>query len=467
MVSLNLLIKPFWIFGIDMSVQNTVGAEEYGFYFALFNFSLLLNIFLDFGITNFNNRNISRHHYLVGKHFSNIIGLKFILGLFYLVLILAGALLIGYDDRQIKFLMLLAANQFLLSFIMYIRSNVSGLQLFKIDSLLSVMDKVLMILIVGFLLLWYRDVFRIEWFVYSQSAAYILTGLVAFIVIRSKSDRFKPVINFSFFRVILKKSFPYALLVLLMTFYSRIDSVLIERLLSDGETQAGIYAHGYRILDAASQFALLFGTLLLPMFSKMLINKENINRLVKISFLLLVLPALIIAINFFFYKNDIIYVLYNEHIDESGKVFGFLILGFVPISISYIFGTLLTANGNLRALNIMAASGVVLNLTLNFILIPELKAYGAAISGLITQSITAILQVVIAFRIFKFKIKFKIPGTILAFTLWIILTSYISTEYIINRPIALTISLILGILSAFAFKLIEIKTLFKILKNED
>jgi O-antigen/teichoic acid export membrane protein len=449
-----------------MTIQNTVGASEYGFYFALFNFSLLLNIFLDLGITNFNNRNIAQYNHLIGKHFSNIVGLKFLMGIFYILLVLIGALLIDYNDRQIKFLIILAINQFLLSFIMYVRSNISGLQHFKTDSILSVLDKLLMIFILGFLLLYFRDIFQIEWLIYSQLIAYILTGLTAFIILRAKSGSFKPVINFRFFGVIIKKSFPYALLILLMTSYTRIDSVMIERLLQDGETQAGIYAHGYRILDAASQYALLFGTLLLPMFSKMLIHNENITHLVKISFLLLVIPALITGINFFFYKTDIIYVLYEEHISESGNVFGFLILGFIPISISYIFGTLLTANGSLKALNIMAATGLIINLSLNFLLIPEYKAYGAAVSGLITQSITALLQILIAVKIFKFKIHPRIIFTITAFTLWIILIAYISITYIINRPIALSISMIIGILSAFAFKLIDLKTLYKIIKNE-
>jgi O-antigen/teichoic acid export membrane protein len=449
-----------------MTVQNTVGAEDYGFYFALFNFSLLFNIFLDIGITNFNNRNISRHHFLVGKHFSNIVGLIFLLGVFYLILILTAALMVGYNEKQFKFLMLLAFNQFLLSFIMYIRSSISGLQLFKTDSIISVMDKLLMIFIVGLLLLFKRESFIIEWFVYAQTAAYIITGLTAFAIIKTKSEELKPVFNLTFFRVILKKSFPYALLILLMTAYSRSDSVMIERILEDGEKQAGIYAHGYRILDAMSQFALLFGTLLLPMFSKMLIRKESVNHLVKISSLLLIIPALIIAINFFFYKNDIIYVLYNEHIEESGKVFGILILGFVPIAVSYIFGTLLTANGNLKALNIMAGIGLALNLSLNLLLIPHLNAYGAAISSPVTQSVTAFMQLIIAIHIFKFKIRLSVPFTFFAFLLWIILTAYISTEYITNRPIALTISLIIGILSAVSFKLIDLKILIKIIKSE-
>ena len=39
---LNLLIKPFWILGIDREVQNLVGEKEYGLYFALFNLSLVV-----------------------------------------------------------------------------------------------------------------------------------------------------------------------------------------------------------------------------------------------------------------------------------------------------------------------------------------------------------------------------------------------------------------------------------------
>ena len=45
---LNFLIKPFWIFGIDRTVQNElVSSADYGTYFALFNFAMLFNILLD------------------------------------------------------------------------------------------------------------------------------------------------------------------------------------------------------------------------------------------------------------------------------------------------------------------------------------------------------------------------------------------------------------------------------------
>ena len=80
---LNLLIKPFWILGIDRTVQNVVGVADYGFYYSIFSFSFLLNILLDFGITNFNNKNIAQNNHLLRKHLSSIIVLKLILGFIY------------------------------------------------------------------------------------------------------------------------------------------------------------------------------------------------------------------------------------------------------------------------------------------------------------------------------------------------------------------------------------------------
>ena len=87
---LNLLIKPFWILGIDRSVQNAVSAETFGTYYALFNFTFLLNILLDLGITNFNNKNIAQNNHLLSKHVSSILSLRLLLGGIYFIVTLSG-----------------------------------------------------------------------------------------------------------------------------------------------------------------------------------------------------------------------------------------------------------------------------------------------------------------------------------------------------------------------------------------
>ncbi len=464
---LNLLVKPFWIFGVERSVQNIVGASEFGFYFSLLNFSLILNIILDFGITNFNNRNIAQNHNILSKHVSNIVALKFLLAIVYAVLSLSIAFIIGYDQRQLTVLGILIFNQFLLSMVLYLRSNISGLQLFKTDSMVSVLDRLLMIVICA-VLIWGNvtdKTMKIEWFVLAQTGAYLLTALTAFFIVISKASFFKLNFDFKFFRVFLKQSYPYALLILLMAFYNRIDSVMLERLLIDGKEQAGIYAQAYRILEAASMFGYLFGVLLLPMFARMIKKKESIEDLSKLSYSLIIVPAIIVIGICVFYSKDIMGLMYWEHVAISSKVLSILMIGFAGICTTYIYGTLLTANGSLKYLNIMAFCGMILNVVLNFILIPKYQVMGAAISSMITQILTGLSQLIISKRLFNFKNNYKYIISILIFIIIsMIIVSQLRFDSF-NWYYTAFFAAVLSLVCAFLLRVFKLKPILKLLKE--
>ncbi len=419
LVLLNLLIKPFWFFGIEVGVQNRVGEELYGFYFSLFNFAFILNIFLDLGINNFNNRSISRDHDLVRDYLAAIVPLKFILFLFYAAMALVTGRIIGYSQEQFSMLRVLILNQFLASFILYFRTNISGLQYYRTDSLLSVMDRTLMIIFTG-LLLWGNltsEPFRIEWFVYAQTLSYSLTLITVAIIVRYRSGALLGKIDLQRSLKILHWSYPYALLILLMSLFNRVDSVMIERLLANGKEEAGIYAQSFRIFEAASQFSLLFAALLLPMFSRMLRLKEPVNELIRIALPLLMVAGLTAAVSCNLYKEEIIDLLYKAHAPYSSRIFGLLMIGFLFVSISYIYGTLLTANNNLKQLNILAASTVLINVVLNLMLIPRYQALGAAVSSLISQCFYALLQLALSTRLIHIPLNrdilFRLGGFLL------------------------------------------------------
>ncbi len=401
---LNLLIKPFWIFGIDRSIQNIVGAEQYGFYITLFNFSLIFNILTDFGLNNFNTKNIAQNRQLLNKHLSQLIGIKFILSAIYIIVSLAFAYFIGYSEAQIEFLIILLINQMLASFFLYLRSNLAALHLFKTNSILSITDKSLMIIFCGILILKFRQNFKIEWLAYSQTLAYLISTLTAFILVLRESGKLKLRFNYGFALAIVKQSAPFALLILLMTIYTRVDFVMLERMLPNGNFYSGIYAQAFRIVDAFAVFAYLFASLLLPIFSKMIKDKDDLENMVKKSALLLLAPVMILIISVFFYSDGIMLVLYKEHALQSAKILGILMFGFGGIAAIYIYGTLLTANGNLKQLNAISATGVVVNIALNYILIPEYKYVGAAFSSMATQILMAVIQFYLVYRIFNFKI---------------------------------------------------------------
>jgi len=467
LIFLNLLIKPFWFFGIEVGVQNRVGEEMYGFYFSLFNFAFILNILLDIGINNFNNRAISRDHHQLKDYLAAIIPLKLVLSLIYAVVVLISGKLIGYSNEQFRMLWILVLNQFLASFILYFRTNISGLQYFRTDSLLSVMDRTLMILFTG-LLLWGNitlEPFRIEWFVYAQTASYTLTLITCAVIVRYRSGSFIGHLNLSRSLRILRLSYPFALLILLMSLFNRVDSVMLERLLENGKEEAGIYAQSFRIFDAASQFSLLFAMLLLPMFSRMLRLKQEVNELIRIALPLLMVAGLSVAISGNYYKQEIIDLLYTSHGLYSAKIFGILMIGFLFVSTSYIYGTLLTANNNLRQLNILAASTVLINVTLNLILIPRYQAFGAAISSLTSQGFYAILQVVLSIRLLKIPSNGDIMLKIIGFFVFNLIAGYLTLFMPGWIPGFLTL---LGscALSSLLFRLIRPREILAILKEK-
>ena len=466
---LNLLVKPFWIFGIDRTVQNVVGPHDYGVYFALFNFSLILNIILDLGLTNYNNRNISQHQFLLSKHFSNIVVLKFLLAIVYFIVTVAIAFVLGYDVVEVEMLLFLAFNQFLLSFILYLRSNLAGLHLFKTDSFISVLDRLLMIALCS-VLLWGNITdkqFQIEWFVYAQTIAYGLTAVIVFILVAAKAEFLKLKFDFTFFRAILRKSLPFALLILLMAFYYRVDSVMLNRMLPEGNVQAGIYAQGFRVLDAATMFAFLFAGLLLPIFSHMIKKKQNINQMVGLSVMLLLVPVILLAVTSYFYRYELMDLLYHHDITESSPVFGILILAFIPIASSYIFGTLLTANGSLKALNIMSFGGMILNIILNLILIPKYQAFGSAIASIFTQALIAVIQIIISYKIFNFRINYALMIRFLIYLLMIVGACFLAERLNIHWLYQFSLILVGGFLFAILIKLFTIKGLYKILKYDE
>ncbi len=466
LVFLNLLVKPFWVFGIDRTVQNTVGAEEYGFYFVLFNFSMILNILLDLGITNFNNRNIAQHNQLLSKHFSNIVVLKFSLSILYFVVSLLAAYFLNWSWKHYQLLLVLLLNQFISSFVLYLRSNLAGLHLFKTDSIVSVLDRTLLIFICS-ILLWggvTEQKFKIEWLVYSQTIAYTITAVVAFVMVLSKTEFIRLRFDWSFFLVILKQSYPFALLTLLMAFYNRFDAVMLDRLLENGEQQAGIYAQSFRILETASMFAYLFAVLLLPIFSKMLKMQNPVNQLVALSSIMLLIPSAIIAVTANLYNFKIIDFLFEAHTEVSADVFGILMIGIIPISATYIFGTLLTANGNLRYLNYMALSGFLLNIILNFILIPRFEAYGAAITSISTQFYTAIIQIILCWKIFKFHLNRKQISATLIYLFVIISIGLVFRKYIESWFIAISVYVVFALVFAFVIRLISIRNLYEIVR---
>lgn len=471
---LNLLIKPFYILGIDAEILKQVELSmpgSYGMYFSLLGLTFIGNIFLDLGIINFNTRNIAQHTQLLSKHFSGIFTLRIALAAIYFIVLMLIGWFFHYSADQLYLLALLGFNQILVAFTLYFRSNLGGLLRFKEDSILSVIDRLLLIIICS-VLLWggiTETAFKIEWFIYAQTFAYGFSALLGFLLVLRQTKKFAFKWEFAFSLMILKRSFPFALLILLMAVYYYSDAVMIERIHPNGKVEAAIYARGYRFFMAANMIGYLFAGLLLPIFSKLIQNQQKVDTVLMLSLKLLLGISVTLGLTGFCFQQEIIHWRYQINgleLLQAASAFGFLMLSFIAICITYIFGTLLTAKGELKQLNIMAFFGVLINVCLNYVMIPESGAEGAALASLITQTLTALAQLFIAIRIMNIKFKKKDRFSFLLFFLLSTIVLLIIPSINLSWMISLLITLFTMLIISFSTGMVSIKYIVEIINEK-
>lgn len=470
---LNLLVKPFYILGVDAEFLKRIEAAhpgEYGEYFSIVGLTFIFNIFLDLGLSNFNTREVARAKDHQSSFFSSILTLKFLLIFIYFALIFGAGTLLNYSDHQYYLLTFLGVNQVLVAFILFFRSNLAGMMRFKEDSVVGVLDRALLVVMCSLVLWGGLGVghLSIELFVWLQTGSYVVTLIVVLILVLRQGNL--PVFKVKWPEIsgLLRKALPYAFLVLLMTIYYRTDSVMIEYLLPTGKREAAIYAQGFRFLEAFTMIGYLFAGLLLPIFSKMLASKQDVSKITMLSFKLIFSMSFVLAVGMFFNAQGVIegrFQTEGMELIRSAASLQMLMVCFVAMISTYIFGTLLTANGSLRTLNGIALSGVVLNLILNYFWIKEYGAFGAALASMITQVITALLQMAYAVKVLKIKASISDVIRLGVFALLVVCIGYFLPidQWFWNLVVCLTLGAGIAILTGvFSFK-----EAISILKNRE
>ena len=474
-LGLNLLVKPVAIFAIDAAVQNVVG-QQYGIYFAFFNFSLIISIVFDLGVNNYSTRLSAQNLPEAKKLFSTILSLRFLLMLVYLAGIGLLKVFIALSWTEYRLILLLGLNQFLIANISFFRSYFAGLQRFRLDAFLSVLDRLLLILSMGYIIYIYPDGFKlvdIETYSIFQFGCYALSFLVSggltLYLLKPKLEF--PRLNAIF--PIVKKSFPFALLIVLMTLYTRIDALLLLYFSVDNSQQeAAYYAQAYRLIDALYMFAMVFAGLLFPMFAKML--KENpsvIGTLVSQASKLLLGSSLAFIVFSFVRGGISMDQIYDNTSVESQHILFLLSIAFFGMASNLIYGSLLTANGSLKVLNIISFVGLLVNISLNLILIPQVLIGGAVVAAgvaALTQILVALAQAIYCKRLFALPFVdrhfYRYPLLIFALLFWYVVVDWSPIGYVYGDWILL-IDVLVTIFLLIAFKFIDVKELISLVQT--
>lgn len=463
-------VKGLYLLGVEREVQNILPAGQYGLYFSLFNLSMLLQLLADFGLQLYNSRNLSGHRQLLTKYFPYFLGVKLLLGAFFFLALFTTGYWLGYNRMAFALLCIVGINQLLMSLLLFLRSNLTGMGRYRTDSWVSVLDKLLMLLLVGGLLLFARQQLSVYSFALAQTLSWFISVLVVFVLLKKQLVNWRPKWKPAQYRSLLRKSFPFAMAVFLMTAYTRIDAVMIERLLADGALQADHYAAAYRLLDAVNMFGYLISGLLLPMFARLLSQDESPHPLLQLSLPTVLAGALIVSLPLAVWAKPLVYWLYDFADDRTGQILALLIFSFTAMCVNYVYGALLGAANELKRMNYIFTLGCLINLLGNWWVLPHYGAVGAAAITTLTQSFIALAQAILAHQRLRLSLGiFPWRAMMLLLLLLILLNGFLLPLLPIGFLGKISLSIVLGGLLAFATRVLRAKEWLSLLggKNKE
>src|SRR5690606_25731039 len=161
--------------------------------------------------------------------------------------------------------------------------------------------------------------------------------------------------------------------------YTRIDQIMIGQMLGDKEV--GLYSAATRLSDVANFFPMIIASSIIPVILK---HKDSAREIYEQQFqdiyYLIITLMVAVAIFTLFFADDIIGLLYGSAYVASSGVLKIHFWVIVFSALSVISGKYFINDGN-QILNMSRHTlGVILNIPLNYFLIPTLGIEGAAIA---------------------------------------------------------------------------------------
>ena len=440
-----------------------LGVDKFGEFANLLAIITILSKFIDFGIGPILFRELSKDTNRK-ELFNAAITIKLILaGIIFLGMNIT-FILLSFPDMEIFLSNILFFSIFISSRMANFRDILSTPFKAKMDMrlpmLLNVLDNLL--LLIGVFLMPYFKLGIIYF-----TSIYLLSNLPGFIfLIISLNNDFKIKIKLVLANVgwLIKESIPLAGFVILAVIFQQIDTIIIRY--SKTSFDAGIFSAAARLTIPLNIIPATVVTVVFPFIVNEANSQSRKESITKLLYKLLFLISLIVAVVFSFKIKEITILIFGRAYIEASLPALLLFLSQIFLFFNFFSLDLLTAN-NLQTRNfIYAVIIVIINISLDIILIPDYSFTGASIAKLVSSIIGTIFLV---FVLRRAQIKFNfIRLPLLVFICALIIVFYLITA------MPLYLYLIIGIpiiaFSIFLFRLFnieEIKLILAFLNKEE
>src|SRR3989344_1374103 len=384
---------------VTISLLSQHLAEKgFGEYSTVIAFLGVFVVLADFGLYLYVVREISRPEQDSDKIISNALGLRLTLSA---LCLLAGATLAWFlpYDPLVKKTMFLCVLAFL--FVSAGQVLVGIFQKHLAQYLIVISETIGRAINLLLVVLFIRNNLTLPYFI----GALILGNAATFIFTlywARRFERFHIAFDISFWKEILRNTWPLVFAVILNLLYFRTDTVILSWIRP--QEAVGVYSLSYKILEGLLAFPAMFVGLIMPLLSRAAFNdwpefKNTMQRTFD-ALLLMAILAIVIALSFAEKIVEFMKTVGHTFADKAGAsapayadspdLLRILILAAATIFLATLFGYAVVALNKQKAMIRGYLLGAITGLVLYFALIPRFGYWGAAIGTVVSEIIVAI-----------------------------------------------------------------------------
>ena len=336
---------------------------------------------------------------------------------------------LNYTSKEIYLLAVLSFGQALIQLTFFFRANFQANQHFKIDSIASILDKFLLILMVAIMI---SQRITLDKYVYATLISIFATAIIFYFVSIKLFDFIAPKLEVQKLNQLIKLSIPFAVITILYSINEKVDSVMIERL-SDAnhKTDPGLYAAAYRFLSAIMMYLWTVLPIFFAKFAYHHFSTKEKQKLLNFGQVISSLPMIFVGVFILFYSDILLGFFQKKSSPEElflmSKLLKILILSSILQGLFAIYSTLLTSTGYEKQVSKMIVGSILINIIGNLIFIP---IYGPIASAWITVAGTLFLSSMYIYFTHT-KLEVKVPYAIL-FRLLLVSILFVGGFYLLS-----------------------------------
>lgn len=366
-----------------------LGSNYFGIMSFAISFAGIIVILMDLGVSTYATRDLSRKNELASEYLGKLIPLKTFLSLLTLVITPIILILMGKNNLTIIVTFIFVLEYALISMSSLYQGGFQAFGKIEYHAKGLIINSFLILLFI-FITIYFK--LGLIFLAISYTSAYLI--MLLYLIIEFRKHITIPKFNISpkFCMKAVQLSVPFALTTLFVTIYFSIDMVMLS--LIAGNVATGIYNASYKIITVLTTFFTVYQVVVFPLMSKYFEGSKNLLKLSYIKsikyLLFIILP---ITFGIVLYAYPLVTLIYGSEYLMAASVMQVLVWTVIFLFINGASGTLLNSSNKELFVTKIYAIAAIINITLNFILIPLFSYHGAALATVLSEIVICLMMI--------------------------------------------------------------------------